>query len=210
MAVTRTILPRKGLIQSQHGLTQYESDQDANWALLDANIAFVSDLQFGDLGMNGVVSGFALSVSATLTPVLGVGVLYAQGLRHGPATPPALAASPPSTTSYLFYNSVSGFYYQTSPVGATAGDALIGKITTSASAVTAVVNATRIFGSVSASGTASGNFTVPHLLGRKPVGAIIQMTSSGSIWFQAATPWDATSLYLAASGAGTTALVEVW
>lgn len=210
MAVTRTILPRKGLIQSQHGLTGYEADQDANWALLDANVAFVSDLQFGDLGMNGVVSGFTLSVSSTLTPGAAVGVLYAQGLRYAPARPPSLAPAPASATSYLFYNSVSGFYYQASPVGANAGDALVGKITTSASAVTAVAAATRIFGSVSAAASASGNFTVAHLLGRKPVGAIIQMTSSGAIWFQAAAPWDATNLYLAASGTGATALVQVW
>src|SRR5439155_22214616 len=29
MAVTRTVLPRKGLVQPQHGLTGYEADQDA-------------------------------------------------------------------------------------------------------------------------------------------------------------------------------------
>ena len=210
MAVTRTILPRKGLIQSQHGLTGYEADQDANWSLLDANVAFVSDLQVGDLGMNGVVSGFAPSVSSTLTPGLGAGILYAQGLRYAPATPPSLPAAPPGATVYLFYNAISGFYYQASPAGSAAGDALIGKITTSGNAVTAVFAATRIYGSVSAAGIASGNFTVAHLLGRKPVGAVIQMTSSGSIWFQPTAPWDATSLYLTASGAGTTALVEVW
>jgi hypothetical protein len=45
MAVTRTILPRKGLIQSQHGLTSYEADQDQNWELLDANVAFMADLE---------------------------------------------------------------------------------------------------------------------------------------------------------------------
>src|SRR5881396_3158231 len=45
MAVTRTILPRKGLVQPQHGLTGYEADQDANWLLLDANVAFLSDVE---------------------------------------------------------------------------------------------------------------------------------------------------------------------
>lgn len=210
MAVTRTILPRKSLIQSQHGLTGYEADQDANWALLDANVAFVSDLQFGDLGINGVVSGFTPSVSSTLTPGLGAGVLYAQGIRYARVTPPPLAPAPPSATSYLFYNSVSGFYYQANAAGANAGDALVGKITTSASAVTAVLAATRIFGSISATASASGNFTLAHLLGRKPVGVILQMTSSGSIWFQPAAPWDATNVYLTASGAGTTAQLQVW
>lgn len=210
MAVARTLLPRKGLIQSQHGLTGYESDQDANWALLDANIAFVSDLQFGDLGINGVVSGFALSVSATLTPNLAAGVLYAQGVRYAPSTSSALAPAPANAVWYLFYNSATGFYYQSGAVGAAPGDALLGKVTAGATAITAVAGATRIFGSVSVAPSGGGNFTVPHLLGRKPVGAIIQMTSSGSIWFQGATQWDATNLYLAASGAGAAAVVQVW
>lgn len=210
MAVTRTILPRKGLIQSQHGLTGYESDQDNNWALLDANIAFLSDLQFSDLGMNGVVSGFGISSSSTLTPGIAPGILYAQGARYAPATTPALAAAAPSASSYLFYNSVSGFYYQASPVGATGGDALIGRVTTNASAVTGVVGATRVFGWVSAAASAAGNFTMAHMLGRKPVGAIIQMTSGGSIWFQPAALWDATNLCLTASGAGATASVQIW
>ena len=210
MAVTRTILPRKGLIQSQHGLTGYESDQDANWALLDAKAAFVSDLLFPDLGINGVVSGFALSVSATLTPGLAAGVLYAQGVRYAPAAAPALAAAPADATTYLFYNSVSGFYYNSSPVGAASGDALLGQVTAGASAVTAAAAATPIFGSVNASPGTAGNFTVPHLLGRAPVGAVILMTSSGSIWFQPAPRFDAINLYLAASAGGTTAAIQVW
>lgn len=210
MAVTRTILGRKGLIQSQHGLVGYEADQDANWALLDANVAFISDLEFRDLGMNGLVSGFALSLSSSLTPGLAAGVLYAQGLRYAPVATPALAVAAPNTTLYLFYNSASGFYYQSSAVGAAAGDALIGQVVTSATAVTAVTGATKIFGYVSVSASGSGNLTVPHLLGRKPVGAALLMTSSGSLWFQPSTLFDAANLYLAASAAGVTAAVQVW
>ncbi|HEY6290047.1 MAG TPA: hypothetical protein VI455_00580 [Terriglobia bacterium] len=210
MAVTRTILPRKGLIQSQHGLTGYEADQDANWALLDANVAFLSDLQFPDLGINGVISGFRLTASSTLTPGLATGVLYAQGVRYAPATAPALAPAPPNATSYLFYNSASGFYYQSSPVGAATGDALIGNAQTTATAVSGATPGAVIFGYVSAAGSAAGSFTVPHLLGRKPVGAVILMTSSGAIWFQPSTLFDATNLYLVASGAGATAAIQVW
>ena len=210
MAVTRTVLPRKGLVQSQHGLTGYESDQDGNWALLDANIAFLTDLQFPDLGINGVVSGFGLSVSATLTPGLAPGVLYAQGIRYAPVTAPALAPAPPNATSYLLSNSVSGFYYRSSPVAAAAGDALIGKVITNGTVVTAVTAATPIFGYVGVAATSAGNFTLPHLLGRKPVGVLILMTSSGAIWFQPSTLYDATNLYLVASGASTTAVIQVW
>src|SRR5438445_12178256 len=97
MAVTRTILPRKGLVQPQHGLTGYEADQDANWLLLDTNVAFLSDVatpQAGDLGINGVVSGFTLSASSSLTPGLAVGVIFAQGNRYAPASAPVPPAAP--------------------------------------------------------------------------------------------------------------------
>ncbi|HEV2178558.1 MAG TPA: hypothetical protein VGW33_15335 [Terriglobia bacterium] len=210
MAVSRTILPRKGLVQPQHGLTGYEADQDANWLLLDSNVAFITDLQFQDLGLNGVVSGFTLSTAPTLTPGLTPGVLYAQGLRYAPAAAPVLSPAAGSSTQYLFYNSISGFYYQASAVGASAGDALVGRAVTSATAVTSVAPGTRLYGQVALAPATPGNFTVAHLLGRTPVGATVQMTSSGAIWFQPAPMFDAANLYLVASGPGVTAQVEVW
>jgi hypothetical protein len=213
MAVTRTVLPRKGLIQSQHGLTSYEADQDQNWALLDANVAFISDLPltpFLQLGWNGLVSGFVLSPSSTLVPGITAGILYAQGAGYAAATAPTLPPAPASQTSYLFYNSVSGFYYQAGAVGATAGDALIGVVTTNASAVIAVQQATPLFGAVSVASSAPGSCTVPHLLGRVPVCAVIQMTSGGAIWLQTPTSYDGTNLYLVASDAGVTGKVIVW
>jgi hypothetical protein len=213
MAVTRTILPRKGLIQPQHGLTGYEADQDSNWLLLDSNVAFVSDLgvlQGADLGINGVVSGFTLSTSSTLVPGLTNGVLYAQGARYAPFSSPVPPPAPGSTTSYLFYNSGGGFYYQLPAVAATPGDALIGQVVANASAVTAVTQSARIYGQVVVGSSASGNFSVPHLLGRVPVGVILQMTSSGAIWFQPVTMYDATNLYLVASAGGVTGKVQVW
>ena len=213
MAVTRTVLPRKGLIQSQHGLTSYEVDQDQNWALLDANVAFTSDLPispFQTLGCNGLVSGFVLSPSSTLVPGITAGIVFAQGACYAPATAPTLGPAPASQTSYLFYNSTSGFYYQAGAVAAQSGDALVGVVTTSASAVVAVQPATPIFGAVSLAPSAPGNFTVPHLLGRVPVGAVIRMTSSGTIWFQTSTDVDGTNVYLVASGLGVTGKVILW
>jgi hypothetical protein len=211
MAVTRTILPRKGLIQPQHGLTGYEADQDSNWLLLDANVAFLSDVaapQSSDLGINGVVTGFTLSASSSLTPGLGSGVLYAQGTRYAPSAPVAPAA-PASAASYLFYNSTSAFYYQAGAVGATPGDALVGRVVTSAVAVTSITQATRIYGQLSLAPAAPGNFSLAHLLGRAPLGAVVQMTSSGSIWFQP-TLFDATHVYLVSSAGGITGKVQLW
>lgn len=207
MAVSRTVLGRKGLIQPQDGAA-WSADGDANWALLDANCAFMSDLAQIELGINGVVSGFTLSTSASLTPGLTTGVLFAQGKKYAPGSAPSPGAAPASATNYLFYNFTTGFYYQASAVGATSGDALIGKVTTSSSAVTAVVQATKINGFVSATAAAAGNITVPHLLGRAPNRVSIQMTSNGQVWWQA-TMFDGTNLYLVASAAGVTCKVQV-
>jgi hypothetical protein len=244
MAIVRTVLPRKGLVQSQHGLTGYEADQDGNWSLLDSNVAFMSDLKEASnqnanqvlagpasgaaaaptfralvaadlplaailgstlaaaLGINGVVSGFTLGTGTNLTPSLTAGVLFAQGAIYAPSGTPGVPPAPASATSYLFYNSGQGFYWSSSAVGTNAGDALIGQVMTSASAVTAVIQATKIMGQVALSPGASGNFTAQHFLGRKPASAVIQLTSTTLIVFQS-TMYDATNLYLSAAGAST-------
>lgn len=56
----------------------------------------------------------------------------------------------------------------------------------------------RIKTNVTLEPTVGGNFTVPHGIGGVPSAAIIQMTSSGLIWFQNPS-YDATNLYLVAS-----------
>jgi hypothetical protein len=61
---------------------------------------------------------------------------------------------------------------------------------------------------VAATASAAGNFTVAHGLGRKPIEAIITMTSAGVIWCQS-TCFDGTNLYLVASDASLTAAVRV-
>ena len=107
MAISRTVLPRKGLVQPQHGITQYETDMDVNLAMLDANVAYISDLSsvvdtlVGDLGLSGVVGGFQLSTSNTLYPGLTNGILYANGSRYAPSDASA-GLAPANATSYLF------------------------------------------------------------------------------------------------------------
>ncbi len=221
MAVVRTVLPRKGIIEPQHG-ANYETDLDTNWQIIDSLLQDANDVQTAlqaaptvtawvtDRGLSGVVSGFTLATSATLTPGLSAGALYAQGLRYAPSTAPALAAAPASSTSYLFYNSTGGFYYNLTGAASTPGDALIGVLVANASAVTSVTQATKIWGHLTVAPGVAGNITVPHLLGRTPVGALIQMTSSGAIWFQSSTMYDGTNLYLVASDPTVTAKVVLW
>jgi hypothetical protein len=218
MAIVRTILPRKGFVQPQHGLTQYEGDMDSNMSMLDANVAFMSDLAsvadtlVGDLGLNGVVSGFQLATSNTLYPSVANGVLYANGSRYAP-TDPTLEAAPTNTTSYLFYqqeNWPSSYYYRSVLAALTPGDAFIGIVVTNGAQVTNVTQATSLFGQILAAPTSPGNFTVPHLLGRVPIGAQIRMTSPGAIWWQSPTDMDGVNLYLVTSDAGVTAKVQVW
>ena len=218
MAITRTVLPRKGLVQPQHAITQYESDMDANLSILDANVAYMSDLAsvvdtlVGDLGLNGVVAGFQLSPSNTLYPALTNGVLYANGSRYAPSGPNT-GAAPANATSYLFYqeeNWPNSYYYRAVPTSLNAGDAFIGIVVANDTQVTGVTQATTVFGQIPVTPTAPGNFTVPHLLGRVPVGAHIRMTSPGAIWWQQPTDVDGVNLYLVASDAGVTAKVQVW
>jgi hypothetical protein len=218
MAIVRTVLPRKGFVQPQHGITQYESDMDGNMSLLDSNVAFMSDLAsvvdplVGDLGMNGVVSGFQLATSNSLFPSVTNGVLYANGSRYAP-TDPTLDAAPANATSYLFYqqeNWPSSFYYRSVLAPLNPGDAFVGVIVTSGTQVTSVIQATAIYGQIPVAPSAPGNLTVPHLLGRTPLGAHIRMTSPGAIWWQSPTDMDGVNLYLVASDLGVTAKVQVW
>ena len=218
MAIVRTVLPRKGFVQPQHGITQYESDMDGNMSLLDANVAFLSDLAsvvdtlVGDLGLNGLVSGFQLATSNSLYPSVTNGILYANGSRYAP-TDPTLDAAPANATSYLFYqqeNWPSSYYYRSVLAALNPGDAFIGVIVTNGTQVTNVTQATSLFGQIPVAPTAPGNFTVPHLLGRTPIGAHVRMTSPGAIWWQSPTDMDGVNLYLVASDAGVTAKVQVW
>jgi hypothetical protein len=220
MAVVRTVLPRKGIIQPKHG-DNYEADLDQNWSTLDSLLQDASDVQAAvaaagtveawvqDRGISGVIAGFDLATSPTLTPGLATGVLYAQGKRYAPATAPNPGAAPASSTSYLFYNGTAGFYYNVTGTPDAALDAFLGIVVTNASAVISVINASKLFTMLTLAPAAAGNFTLPHLLGRQPVGAIIYMTSSGAIWLQA-TLWDATNLYLVASESGVTGKVQLW
>ena len=220
MAIVRTVLPRKGIIQPKHG-DNYETDLDTNWELLDSLLQDAADVQAAvlaagtveawlqDRGLCGVVSGFVLSTSANLTPGLSAGVLYAQGKRYAPATAPNPGPAPASCTSYLWYNSASGFYYNLTGSPAANGDAYLGSVTTDATRVTAVTTATKIYAHVPVTAPAAGSLNVAHHLGRAPLGALICMTSSGGVWFQSSM-WDGTNLYLVASEAGVTAKVLLW
>jgi hypothetical protein len=218
MAINRTVLSRKGLVQPQHGITQYESDMDANLALLDANVAFMSDLSsivdtlVGDLGLTGVVSGFQLSTSNTLRPSLANGILYANGSRFAPTDPDA-GEAPANATSYLFYqeeNWPNSYYYRPVLAALNPGDAFIGIVVTNETQVTDVTQATPLFGQIPVTSTAPGNFSLPHLLGRAPIGAHVRMTSPGAIWWQSPTDVDDVNLYLVASDAGVSAKIQVW
>jgi len=221
MAIVRTILPRKGIIQPKHG-DNYETDLDSNWTLIDSLLQDGTDVQsavlaagtlevwLNDLGISGVVSGFGFGTSATLIPALATGVLYAQGKRYAPASAPNPGPAPASSTSYLFYNSTGGFYYNLTGIAASTGDAFLGSVVTNATRVTAVTDATKLYGQVVAAPGAAGSFALAHRLGRVPASAFIQMTSSGAIWFQSSALYDATNLYLVASDAGVTAKVQIW
>ncbi len=220
MAIVRTVLPRKGIIEPKHG-DNYETDLDGNWKLIDSLLQDAADVQAAvlaagtveawlqDVGLCGVISGFQLGASTNLTPTLSAGVLYAQGKRYAPASTPNPGPAPANSTSYLWRNASSGFYYNLTGSPAATGDAYLGRVTTDATRVTEVATATKIYSQIPVTAAAAGSFTVAHHLGRAPLGALICMTSSGAIWFQP-TLWDSANLLLVASEVGVTAKVLLW
>ena len=221
MAIVRTVLPRKGIIQPRHG-DNYETDLDTNWQVIDSLLQDAADVQsavaaagtvatwLSDLGLSGVLSGFTLSTSATLTPGLAPGLLYAQGDRYAPSSAPSPGAAPASSVSYLWWNSTTGFYYNLTGTPASTGDAFLGSVTTDTTHVTVVSNATKVFAQIPVTASMAGNFSWSHNLGRTPAGVLIYMTSGGAMWFQPSTMFDATNLYLVASAVGLTANIQVW
>ena len=219
MAIVRTVLPRKGIIEPQHG-SNYETDMDTNWQTIDSLLQDANDVQnavtaagtiaawLKDRGISGVISGLTLATSANLTPGLSAGILYAQGARSAP-TAPAPGIAPASSTSFLWWNSITGFYFNLTGVPAVTGDAYLGSVTTDPTHVTAVTNATKIYSRLAVTASAAGNFSVNHNLGRAPLGAMIYMTSGGALWFQPAM-FDSSNLYFTASDVGITASIQVW
>jgi hypothetical protein len=220
MAVVRTVLPRKGIIQPRHG-DNYEADLDTNWLLIDSLLQDAADVQAAvtaagtveawltDRGLSGVLSGLDLGGSTDLTPALSAGVLYAQGIRSAPQAPDP-GPAPATATSYLWHNSSTGFYYNLTGAPATTGDTYLGSIVTDATRVITVTPAAKMYGQIPVTAPAAGDFSLAHNLGRAPLGALIYLTSGGALWFQSPTMYDTTNLYLVASDAGVTAKVQIW
>jgi hypothetical protein len=220
MAIVRTVLGRKGLVQPQNGAV-WNADGDANWALLDANYQDAADVNalitaagivknlVSDLGINGVYSGFALAVGAGLIPTVAIGIAWANNTRYAPGAPPVLPIMPASQTRYLYYNASTGFYYNAAIGPTTPGDAYIGKVVSGVATITSVTNATPEGGIITATaGAGGGNFSVAHNMGRIPTRYYLRPTSLGIIAEQAAP--DNTNLYLQGSDSAVSAKVELW
>jgi hypothetical protein len=85
----------------------------------------------------GVVAGFTLSAGEGLTPAITRGVLFAGGNMYRPEAAPALPAAPANAQSWLFYADGTGFYWANSRDGGRYGDAFVGWVVTTDSAVIA-------------------------------------------------------------------------
>jgi len=114
----------------------------------------------------GVVAGFALGLGAGLSPTLSKGVLFAQGVIYRPGAAPSLPEAPASQQSWLFYNSIAGFYWLNNKVPALADDAMLGWAVTSADAVIAVsaqsIEIGDASGNVLSGGVSGGSGMVPQ------------------------------------------------
>ena len=70
MAIVRTVLPRHGIIEPQHG-EAYETDVDTNWQTIDANLMSQSDV-------------LALEVTVAAAPAAAGNFTLAHGLGRAP------------------------------------------------------------------------------------------------------------------------------
>jgi hypothetical protein len=209
MAVSRTVLPRKNLIQPQHGLTSYEADQDANWLLLDQNVAFVADIP-----------------SSLYQPTAGTGLVLniGQGWCFTPSGLITYAAGTltltASATNYVFLNPAATYAPGFNTSGFPAGSLPIAVVATSATAITTLTDRRTPFmvvsppaagpaATISITTAAAGNFTQAHTLGRAPQACVIELKSAGSIWFQTAK-YDTGSVYLVAADSGIAADLKLW
>jgi len=85
----------------------------------------------------GVVAGFVLTYLQV--PCITKGVLFAQGTMYRPAGDWENLSMPPlNAQSWLFYNSISGFYWQAEACPTAADDAFLGWILTDATHIVAV------------------------------------------------------------------------
>ncbi len=86
-----------------------------------------------------VIGGFVLSPPASgLTPAITIGVLFAQGIMYRPDLPPVLPSAPPNQRSWLYYNSIGGFYWRATQSPTDPEDAFLGWAVANATDVIAV------------------------------------------------------------------------
>jgi hypothetical protein len=95
-----------------------------------------------------------------LVPSLSIGALFAQGTLWRPASAAAVPAAPANQFSYLAYNSTSGLYWTTNPAGTTAGDAVLGWVTTNSADLLAASDQNILVGGAATAAVGSGNVGV--------------------------------------------------
>lgn len=152
MAVVRTVLPRKGLIEPGHGLTGYEADMDANMTLLDTNVVFLSDLPVqAGYYLASAGAGLTLNIAAGIAFAGGALVIYAGGTL-------TLTAS---ATNYVFLDSSAGYAPGKNTTGFPAGCMPIAAVATSSGAISSITDRRTPFmlGTGSGGVTFSGDLT---------------------------------------------------
>lgn len=129
MANPRTVLPRKGIIQPLDG-SAWSADGDANWALLDANIAFMSDLP-SNLGYVCTAgTGLTLNIGSGSVMVGGAPSSYAGG------TLTMVDAS----TNYVYLDPSSSFSPASNTTGFAAGQIPLALVVTSGGSISSVTD----------------------------------------------------------------------
>jgi hypothetical protein len=203
MASQRKVLPRKGLIQPLDG-SAWSSDGDANWALLDANVAFMSDLPASAGYVVSAGTGLNVNISAGRIMVGGSLVTYAGGT----------VTLADNSTNYVFLSPSANYQPTSNTTGFTTGSVPLAQVVTVGGSVSTVTDVRpeflAQFGLVPANqflaGPASGIAQFPAPRSLVAADLPVMVGDSGSGGTQGAVPAPAAGdasagRYLDASGA---------
>lgn len=158
MANPRTVLSRKGLIQPLDGAA-WSADGDANWALLDGNVAFMSDLP--------PAAGYAASAGSGLTLNVAKGVTFSAGTLQ--SYPGGTLTLTDAATNYVYLDPASGFQPAANTTGFASGVIPVATVVCASGAISSVTDNrpeyVLPYGTASANqvlaGPASGSAAIP-------------------------------------------------
>ncbi len=159
MALVRTVLPRKSIVQPQHGAS-YETDVDNNWSIIDSLLQDSTDVSNAIAAAN---FGFTPTAGSLLT----LNIASGKGFLNGVLTSYAggTLALTAASTCYVYLDPASSLQPAFNTTGFLPGQLPVAVVVTGATAITSVTDKrthfNQTFGLVAAGKVLAGPATGP-------------------------------------------------